>query len=764
MERLAEDTETVIAAERVASADEVTTEASLAQRLVAAQLAIAERKYERGAIACLDLVERHPESVAGRQAAYFLGLALMHLDMERWAVEQFSQNLRDGSSEGQRFHQRSVARLLDLAVPRREQGFARRPSFSATPELRARLEAVGGVAETEPLVGFVSRADAEKLERWVLSFPSDQRSPELRYAYGRYLYLVGRHHDAQLELDTLNPLDIPMTRGGRDAQWRLRSAYIAAASSAAAGDLDDAMLRFLLVTQARPRASEDRQVVELARLAVARIHHDRGDYPQAIAAYRGLGRDSPFFLEALYESAWALLAARQYPQAIDALNDLVTYDPASPLDLEIKQLRGKVKIQARDYPGAESEFLALQKSFEGAVRQLAPRLQHRADATEYFASVVASELEHFSLTAVLPIEAVAVARTLPVAQSAVALARDTGALARELVEVRALLAQMEAALATSEKARLFNDLGAQAAALDHVELDLLEVREQLVRRLVAANGRLDSRSEAERKGLRRRVNEPSPRDGMTRARVAAWLERLKFELNALDRETIAARGVLVALERRFAEEVAALGEEAQRTFFTEAQGMRTSLRTHTSAQEALQHEVRRLQIRLRFDDPQRAAGRDARQAYARALGEMFRDEFKRSPSPDLVTVWRRADELALRTEQARVALETCATGRLEAAQRILEEERANLDAYGSQMDDVRDAVQRTVGEVLTATFRDVAVELHNLVVRSEVGLLDVAWALKEAEAAEATRLEKARNVDLRELDRSLQMGLEDASP
>ena len=62
---------------------------------------------------------------------------------------------------------------------------------------------------------------------------------------------------------------------------------------------------------------------------------------------------------------------------------------------------------------------------------------------------------------------------------------------------------------------------------------------------------------------------------------------------------------------------------------------------------------------------------------------------------------------------------------------------------------------------IPAWLDDVVGELANLVTRSEVGLLDVAWAIQEVEAEEIRRLELTRDRDLRELDRVLEQALED---
>ena len=63
------------------------------------------------------------------------------------------------------------------------------------------------------------------------------------------------------------------------------------------------------------------------------------------------------------------------------------------------------------------------------------------------------------------------------------------------------------------------------------------------------------------------------------------------------------------------------------------------------------------------------------------------------------------------------------------------------------------------GEVLEASINDVIAEVLNLVTRSEVGLLDVAWSIQESEMEEIRRLDVNRSRDLREIDRHLEQGL-----
>ena len=761
VERVRESEASVVAAERAAAKEDTKSEAQLAKRLVEGQLKLSERDYEGAAIVFLDLIENNPNSQAAPQAVYFLGEALIPLDMARWSAELFAQNLRDTRPEGRRFHQLSVARLFDLAFPRREPGFARKPGLSATPEVRARLTSIGVDVELKPPQGVIKQADADRLLRWAESFSRGDRLPELRYSYGRYLYLTGRHDAAVTELDSLSPLDIPMSRGGPDAKWRIRASYVAAAAQLAAGEFEDALGRFGRITKARPRDPVDRQVVELAWLAIARVYHDMGETADSVAAYRRIGRDSVFFPEAMYETAWTLLRAEEFDQAVQALDLLLIYEPDSPIVPEIKQLRGKIKIQQRDYRSAEEEFLVLRRDFDKLAKQLGRKLLAKGDATQYFAAVVGEDMEHFSLASILPVGALPVARSLPRALHAEDLARDVGYLERELAEVRDLLARMEEAIQAKEKARLFNDLGAHVASLDNVEDDLIEVQEGLVARLAKrTRGAGVDRLESQRRQLRNRVDRPLGAKTAKLNASVARIQKLHQVAHKLDLTVAAMRAELVATERYY-EESRKNQKIDHQGFLTQAAALRDQIAAAEVEVAALRDRIRRAESAMRYHDPIREARRQVLTTYRTHLSNMYGALSRARKDPESDTLWKRVKALEDRGEKARASLHRAGAARLQSAVKILVEERANLDRYLVELQGVRGNTKALVADVMAAAYRDVVGELGNMVLRSEVGLLDVAWGMKEAETEEVQRLELERDRDLKELSRSVDMGLEE---
>lgn len=748
----------VVAAERAAAADDTPSDATLAKRLVDGQLRLAEGDAEGAAIKFLDLIENYAESPAGIQAVHHLGEALVRLDMSRWAAELFSRNLADGRPDARRFHQRSVARLFDLAIPRRDQGFARRPGVSATPEVRARLQSVGVDVTVQPPSGVLDAANVERLVKWAASFPAADRTAELRYSYGRWLYLTGKHDAAIAELDALSPLDVPLSRGGPDAQWRVRAAYVAASAALAAGDPDAALERFARITKNRTPDPRDRQIVELAWMAIGRVHHDAEQTDDAVRAYRRIGRDSPFFPEAMYETAWTLLRAARFDQAVQALDLLLIYDPESPIVPEIKQLRGKVRIQQRNYKGAEEEFLGLRREFDRLAKQLGRKLSAKGDATEWFAAVIGEDMEQFSLASVLPVGALPVARALPRAAQGEDLAREVGALERELAETRALLARMEGAVRARDKSRLFNDLAAHAASLDNVEDELCEVEEALIARL--GRDKDLGALETKRSRLRDKVDRPLGDRTEGQRKKIMGLQRLHERAHKLDLVVAGMRAELVASERYY-EETRKDQKIDHQGFLREAAAIRDLIAQHEAEVAALRERIASAQAALRYDDPLRDARQTAMTAYRQHLVGMYGALAKSSGQPDVATLWKRAQGLHARTDKARVALDRTAGGRLEGAVAILATERANLDAYLGELTGKKSDTKVLVAEVMAAAYADVVTELESMVLRSEVGLLDVAWAMKESESEEVERLEFERDRELREIDAAIEMGMED---
>jgi tetratricopeptide (TPR) repeat protein len=754
--RLSEATEAIRGALEVAQKAGKKSADEAAKRLVQGQILLEEGDAERAALIFLELAEAFPGAPAGDQARFFLGEALYRLDMRTWAAECFQQNLAASAVDAERFHQRSLGRLLDLATPRRSAGFARRPGLSALPEIRGRLRALGLPVTREAPEGVLDASAEEAVVARVEGIADDDRSAELHYAYGRYLHLRGEHERALAELDAIATTDIPLSKGGPDAKWRVRAAYLGGVAALAGGDPDEALARFAQIIKAQPSKGRDKQIYELAWLARARIHHDRGDYERALKGYRRIARASPYYFTALYETAWTLLRADRFALAGQTLDRLLALEPGGPLAPEIRQLRGKLRILQGDLEGAEAAFEELRLEFERSGKALAAT----AAPPDYYAAIAGSDMEGFALAAVLPASTRAIARTLPRAVQAESIAQTIGVLDRELADLRGQLTRMEAAVAAPDRVRLFTDLGAQSAALDRAENDLMEVMEELcVRAGKGVDGRAYDELDRKRAGLRAKVDQPMSAEERSRgpqrriSRVDDFLRSLEAAIVAIEAEVVAAEhSLLLASSRNQAitdDQVAGVIE------------MRRALAELQEEAAGIRETLGGIEVEVRFNDPYRARRAQAVAAYRRLLAAMYASLSRAADdSAENRALWKRTQQLLAKVDEGRGLLDAAAVARLEAAMIVVREERANLDQIKGELVALKSGAEGTVGEVVAATYVDVAGEIANWEMRSEVGKLDVAWARKEAEAREARLLERKRDRDQREIDRALEIAEE----
>lgn len=748
--------ETATSAATAAGASSKRSAAELAKRLVAGQVMLRQKDSERAAVVFLDLLENAPDSPAAPQARFYLGEALIDLGMRRWAAECFSRTLADPGASARRLHQRSVARLLGLASPAQAPGHARRPGLGAMPELRARMQALGllpGAPQTpaDAPLGDLGPPDVERLRGWVQAIAADQRIAELRYAYGRHLFLNKEYSAAFAELDALMPAMPPFNPKSPDVRWHVRATYIAGAAAAALGQLDVALARFDKILGARELA--EREIRDLSWMARARLHLDQNDPLEALRAYRQIGRDSPLFAEAMYETAWALLRAGRHEVALTALDVVLTHDPDGPVAPEALQLRGKLHVQQRSWKAAEKEFTALRRDFEAKAKSLSAALTVEADAAAYYTEVARAEGPEFHLGALLPRGAGVFARTMRRAGQAEHLARETGALQRTLRETRDLLARMESAAAASERPRVFTDLGAHWTAIDAAHFTLAEASEQL---LAKAGEKLSQDSYRKLEAQRASQRELVDRVRAGNSRQARRLGDAAAALELVDGQIASLRAQLLALERG----QLTSGRARTPAFFSEATALRAALADSEAEAASLRARISHGRMSLRFTDPVHAARRLAVADYRNFLNAALAAVSRTISDPAFNELLARIARADRNLAAARVKVEVAAARRLAAAIVVLREERQNLDQYAGEFAELRPRAQTTVGETTAAAVRDVRGELRYWTLRSEVGLLDVAWAVQAGEQDEAERLERTRDQALKELDHALDQVME----
>jgi hypothetical protein len=83
-------------------------------------------------------------------------------------------------------------------------------------------------------------------------------------------------------------------------------------------------------------------------------------------------------------------------------------------------------------------------------------------------------------------------------------------------------------------------------------------------------------------------------------------------------------------------------------------------------------------------------------------------------------------------------------------------EKARVAAYRRELGLLSDEAEEVVGGVAFENFLNVRQRFYDLVLRADVGIIDVAWLLKEAHTQRITKLSKARVHDIKRLDEKFQ--------
>ena len=99
--------------------------------------------------------------------------------------------------------------------------------------------------------------------------------------------------------------------------------------------------------------------------------------------------------------------------------------------------------------------------------------------------------------------------------------------------------------------------------------------------------------------------------------------------------------------------------------------------------------------------------------------------------------------------------------RLVTVQKYLDAEKEELAAAGGKLGTIVDDSKGLGGGLAQAMLAKVADKFYDLVVRSDVGIIDVAWGLKDQKTSTVNKLTNQKNQEMKALDEDFRKILED---
>ncbi|WP_163995844.1 tetratricopeptide repeat protein [Pyxidicoccus caerfyrddinensis] len=642
------------------------------------------------------------------------------------------------------------------------------------------LVVAGRLNHYEGVDGYVEKARA---------LSGGQLPAEMAYVYAKWLF---RRVDLPPEerLARARAAFTPLAQSP-DGAFRLQAAYHLGVLSVQAGDLPGAIQQFqqlaLSPTAQAPQVhavapgvrrpttgtspeADTQRVRELALMSLGRLLYETGRFDEALDTYSRVPRDSESFPDSLYEVAWVHVKMGNHQLAKNAIDILLLVAPDSQLAPEARLLHGNLLQKLHSYDQSIDTYTHVIDTFRPVRDTMDNLLRVDRDPVVYFDRLLARTDASPDISTLLPPLALRYATTEREVAEAIRMVGDIDSGRKGAGEAQDLAKRILQALDT-RGLETFPELQEGYTRADAVDTALTHAEAALVRLEGAALEDVLTPAEREQlTGLRREREALGVRFGKLPTTIQELEERrqrMQARVDAVDRDAFRLGYELRSMEavatsiRKWVDDT----RLERKSDPNEEREFLVQLQAETQTLADLQAELAATRARL-MDERNAAATQLAgeqtiRAGYAEALHrehELLAAAEARL-SPDAASMLLKAHEVRGRTDamRARVA---AARGvlrtRLETRGRVIHEkvvaEQELLNRYEAEVASVTGDARNLVGRIAYESFRRVRQQFYDLVLKADVGVVDVAFTEKQDKTTEIQKLSAQKDKALRELD------------
>jgi TolA-binding protein len=707
------------------------------ERLTDGELFYRLHDYTRASIIFTDIVDSHPQHRAFPDALFLLADSLFRAGDVLGARTRFRQIIERADQQAFRpYVQRSLGRLIEIAIRTRD--------FTGVEELFQRL----------------SRLPPSEIEAATQYFRA-------KYLYNRAVPTdeVMRDSAGATAVPQVDQAVVDEARQAFEAvqersPYYLQARYFVGVIHTLKGELPQAVDAFQRVLRGAATTPEQEEIVVLTHLALGRLYYETNRLELAVAAYQEVPRSSTHFDAALYEIAWVHIRQGDSTQAERALEVLTVAAPDSRFIPDGKLLRGNLLLRNGRFEDANAVFREVAQQFGPVRRELDAMISAHADPREYFRDLVRRNMDNFDANAFLPPLAIRWARTEGDMERALAVLSDLGECRTLVRDTTALIDRLNAVLNSPNRISAFADLAEQRRLSVAQRNKTARVRRQLIAAdaVGGASGEL-----AEARAERRRLEALLDNLPTSEEDFEARNERLLNRYRELGREARNLEVDLLGIEARITATTRYMNDTASAR--DNAEGMASlasELRTQQEAVAAYRAQIaeihtliERARLQVGVGDERYARDGRNREAYARAV-ERERALLRESgagarvaQSDALFARLARIDELLDAKDRL---IDEVVNERTAEIRAVIDEETLKVEGYRNQLAALEGQTVDVVGEVTLANFTQVRQRFYDLVLRADVGRVDVAWAQREEHRARVEMLTRERTRDMQALD------------
>jgi len=704
------------------------------RRLVDAQVTFSLGDYDAAALMLFELAGQ-----AGSEqeaALYYLGESLFHKGDKGAARTYFSQ-VTAKNNTASRYYQLALVRLVEIAIVQQ---------------------------------------DPTDVDANLAALDRGPRLPQTPYVRGKWLYSQGKHDDAIAQFG-----EVP-----KDSAFELQAQYYIATSYVAKADLPRAMEAYTQLSVRKPKTANDRRVVELSQLALGRLYYERDQPSKAIDSYLLIDRNSDLFTDALYEVAWVYVKGKQFDKALRALELLALSNPSSNRTATVRVLEGNLRIRkaqmnrlaqitntveanqtdpAVEYDKAAAVFNETHDVYYPSYVALEAMMESGADPADYLAQLAERQTVAFQAVAPIPEAAAQYLREEPETARAVANQVDLGTIQAHLTESENTIARLEAVVAANDKSVVYPAINSRRERIGEIQRDLIAIRNDLADQqgtLIAASGNL-AQLQAARKSLAQQY--ASTPDGEADHKTKVNADRAGYDgltegtneiRNALDSTQAMAVAARKYVTDKPVDGNALVADDVKATTKTELVATAGELAAIETELRELKQEITVGRDLSGHGDDGLEAARKARRdlkaaqdAEHRALNGFVSASRDQSRSKRLLALGDRALAISDQLQQTELKVDSIVDKALGDAKVALQQERTNVDAYKRELAEYELESRAIGGTILGSSFKSVKAKFYDVIVRTDVGAIDVVWSQKEDADDDFKRLNLSRSRELK---------------
>jgi len=723
------------------------------RRLVDAQVAFSLGDYDKSALMLFELASRPgPDQ---ESALYYLGESL-YLKGDKGAARTYFTQVAGLNNYAGKLYQPSLIRLVEIAIDQND------------------------TVEAENNIALLDRV------------APGMRLPQIPYVKGKYAFSQGKLDEAQQYF-----VDTP-----KGSSFELQAAYYSATAHVAKKDLAKATELFTDLTTRKPRTVNDRRVIELSQLALGRLYYERDQPSKAIDSYLLVDRRSDLFPDALYEVAWVYVKAKQFDKALRALELLALSEPNSEKTPTVRILEGNLRIRkaqllraaqitgavdadaedpAVEYEKASVVFKDLHDGYYPSYEALNRMLENAsADPADYLAQLAGRAANVFQAAPPIPEAAAQYLREEPDVQRAVANQTDLATIQSHLKESESTIARLEGVLAANDKTVVYPGLSARRSRIGQIQSDLIVIRNELADQqlaLIDPSGELHQLTSTRKALAGQYATMPSPEDSYLLA-----VEDGKKQYDDLGEAT---GEVSKALDQTQAMAVAlrkyvsdAPGEGQQPIADDTKKSINTELVSTAGEVFAIENELAeiRREMTLARDlagvgDSRLEQARQARRSLKaaqdnehRLLAGFAAASRNAGKSKKLAALGDRAARVAQQLDETEQQIDAIVDGAMAQARVTIQELRRLVEEYKAELAEYELESRAVGGTVLAGSFKNVKAKFYDVIVRTDVGAIDVLWSQKEDADDDLKRLNLSRQRQLKQLQDEFKDILESTAP